>query len=300
MVRFLSDEHVHFLLRDPALAFAPPNGATDGEFETITAPANVSSAATDRHDIKTLKDDAQWLRRSANLNLVAALRIATLELQSRPNLHLMGPLSTQDATNLQSAAGIPNGQRTSFLADLGAGEALDADEISADFEKAESRKRRIFQMFLSERRHFAMSMDYLQSIRLYGRLPIFVIGAEKLVRLYKLKILPNAKDESVMFLSAYLRMATLSMTSLEAGLRSITDEALLLQDDTELDWLRTLLTEVIHSLSVIFQIVDSLDTGFPPSSVICQWFSLMETYSFFDTIQPVRPLPHHSILVHIG
>ncbi|KAG6101238.1 hypothetical protein E4U30_002682 [Claviceps sp. LM220 group G6] len=290
VVRFLSDEHVHFLLRDPALAFAPPNGATDGEFETITAPANVSSAATDRYDIKTLKDDAQWLRRSANLNLVAALRIVTLELQSRPNLHLMGPLSTQDATNLQSAAGIPTGQRTSFLADLGAGEALDADEISADFEKAESRKRRIFQMFLSERRHFAMAIDYLHSIRLFGRLPIFATGAEKLVRLYKLRTLPNAKDESVLFLSAYLRMATISMTSLEAGLRSITDETLLLQDDTELDWLRTLLTEVTHSLSVIFQIVDNLDTGFPPSSVICQWFSLMETYSFFDTIQPINEI----------
>ncbi|KAG5976794.1 hypothetical protein E4U55_007238 [Claviceps digitariae] len=288
VIKFLSDQYVHILLRDPAIAFAPPNDATDKDFETKTAPINVTSVATDRYDINLLKDDAQWLRRSAKLNLVAALRIAILELQSRPSLHLRGPLSTQDATNLQEAAGIQNGHKTSFMADLGAGLALDADEIATDFEKADSRKRRIFELFLSERRYFMMTMDYLQSIRLYGRLPIFANDGEKLARLYRLKALPNAKDESVPFLSAYLRTATLSMTTVEAGLRSITDEELILQEDIELEWLRTLLTEVIHSLSVIFQIVDSLGNGFPPSSVISQWFSLMEMYKFFDTMQPVN------------
>ncbi|KAG6038763.1 hypothetical protein E4U41_003719 [Claviceps citrina] len=288
VVRFLSDDYVHTLLKDPAVAFAPPNDATDKEFATKTASINVASVATERYGIDVLKDDAQWLRRSAKLNLVAALRIAMLELQSRPSLHLMGPLSTQDATNLQEAAGIQNGHRTSFLADLGAGVALDADEISTNFEKADSRKRRLFDIFLSERRYFLMTMDYLQSIRLYGRLPIFSIGDKKLVRLYRLKASPNVKDDSVSYLSAYLRTATSNMTSLEAGLRSITDDKMLLQDDVELDWLRTLLTEVVHSLSVVFQIVDSLGNDFPPSSVISQWFSLMDMYKFFDTIQPIN------------
>lgn len=278
-------------MKDPAIVFAPPNEATKKDFETRIAPANLISAATERHDTKSLQDDVEWLSRSAKLNLVAALRIAVLELQSRPSLHLIGPLSSQDATNLQEAAGIQNGHRASFMNDLGAGAALDADEISTDFEKADSRKRRLFDVFLSERRYYMMTMDYVQSIRLYGRLPIFALGCEKLVPLYKLQTSTNVKDESVSFLSAYLRTVTSSMTSLEAGLRSITDDKLILQDDIELNWLRTLLTEVIHSLSVVFQIVDSLGTDFPPSSVINQWFSLMDMYNFFDTIQPVRILP---------
>lgn len=278
-------------MKDPAIVFAPPNEATKKDFETRIAPANLISAATERHDTKSLQDDVEWLSRSAKLNLVAALRIAVLELQSRPSLHLIGPLSSQDATNLQEAAGIQNGHRASFMNDLGAGAALDADEISTDFEKADSRKRRLFDVFLSERRYYMMTMDYVQSIRLYGRLPIFALGCEKLVSLYKLQTSTNVKDESVSFLSAYLRTVTSSMTSLEAGLRSITDDKLILQDDIELNWLRTLLTEVIHSLSVVFQIVDSLGTDFPPSSVINQWFSLMDMYNFFDTIQPVRILP---------
>lgn len=288
MVNLLSDEYVHALLKDPATAFAPPNEATKKDFETKTAPINVTSASTERYDIKLLKEDAEWLSKSAKLNLVAALRIVVLEVQSRPNRHLLGQLSAQDATNLQEAAGLQNGQRTSFMSDFGAGNAIDADKISAEFDNDDSRKRRLFNIFLTERRYFVMTMDYLQSIRLYGRLPIFTSTTDKLAPLYKLRTSSNAKDESVSFLSAYLKVITSSMTSLEAGLKSVTDDAVLLRDDIELDWLATLLTEVIHSQSVVFQLVDTLGNDFPPSGVINQWFSLMDMYNFFDNIQPVR------------
>lgn len=288
VVNFLSDEYVHALLKDPAATFAPPNDAAKKDFETKTAPINVTSASTERYDIKLLKQDAEWLSKTAKLNLVAALRIAVLEVQSRPSRHLVGPLSSQDATNLQEAAGLQNGQRTSFMSDFGASNAEDADEISAEFDKPESRKRRLFDILLTERKYFMMTMDYLQSIRLYGRLPIFTTASDKFAPLYKLKTSTNTKDESVSFLSAYLRTITSSMSSLEAGLKSVTDDSVLLRDDVELDWLGTLLTEVIHSQSVVFQLVDSLGNDFPPSSVINQWFSLMDMYNFFDTIQPVR------------
>jgi nuclear pore complex protein Nup188 len=288
VVNFLSDDYVHALLKDPASAFAPPNDATEKDFETKTAPINVTAAASERYDVKLLKEEAKWLSKSAKLNLVAALRIAVLEVQSRPNRHLLGPLSSQDAANLQEAAGLQNGQRTSFMTEFGFGNAQDADEISAEFDKVDSRKRRLFDIFLTERRCFIMTMDYLQSIRLYGRLPIFTAANDKLAPLYKLKASPNAKDESVSFLSAYLRVIASSMTSVEAGLKSVTDDIVLLRDDVELVWLETLLTEVIHSQSVVFQLVDTLGNDFPPSSVINQWFSLMDLYNFFDTIQPVR------------
>ncbi|KID73214.1 Nucleoporin NUP188 [Metarhizium brunneum] len=288
VVNFLSDDYVHALLKDPSAAFAPPSEAARKDFETKTAPINVTSASTERYDINLLKQDAEWLSRSAKLNLVASLRIAALEVQSRPNRHLLGPLSSQDATNLQEAAGLQNGRGATFMSDFGAGNAQDADEISAEFDAAESRKRRLFSMFLTERRYFIMTMDYLQSIRLYGRLPIFTPVSDKLAALYKLKASPNTKDESVSFLSAYLKVITSSMTSLEAGLKSVTDESILMKEDIELDWLGTLLTEIIHSQSVVFQLVDSLGNDFPPSSVINQWFSLMDLYNFFDTLQPIN------------
>ncbi|KAK2606003.1 hypothetical protein QQS21_003629 [Conoideocrella luteorostrata] len=288
IISFISDEYIHTILKDPAIAFAPPSDASQKDFETKIAPINVTSASADKYDIKLLKEDAQWLSKSAKLNLVAALRIAVLELQFRPSLHLVGPLSSQDAKNLQEAAGIQKGQRTSFMTDLGPGAALDADEIISEFEKPDSRRQRLFDIFLSERQYLMMTMGYLQSIRLYGRLPIFARDGDKLAPFYRLKISPNLKDESVSFLSGYLKIVTTCMASLEAGLISITDDGLLLRDEIELNWLRTLLTEVIHSLSVVFQVVDSLGNDFPPSSVINQWFSLMDMYNFFDTIQPIN------------
>ncbi|KMQ81421.1 pom34-binding nucleoporin component, partial [Lasius niger] len=100
---FLADEYVHTLLKAPATAFAPPDEATSKDFEAKTAVVNVSAALTDTCDAETIKKDAQWLSTNAKVNLVAALRIAVIEIQSRASRHLMGPLSSQDITNLQEA-----------------------------------------------------------------------------------------------------------------------------------------------------------------------------------------------------
>ncbi|KAF4507481.1 hypothetical protein G6O67_003973 [Ophiocordyceps sinensis] len=287
VVGFLADEHVHSLLRDPSAVFAPPNDAFQKDFETKTAPVNVTSASD--HDVKTFKADAEWLSQNAKINPVAALRVVIVEAQSRPFRHLMGPLSSQDAANLQEAAGLQNGQGASFLSDLGASSALDSDEIAADFESADSRKRRLFDTLLAERRSFLMTMDHMHSVKLYGRLPVSAVIDENLALLYKLKGAADANDDTASLLSAYLKIVSGCMGSIETGLRSLTDESLLLLDHIELDWLRSLLTETIHALSVVFQIVDSLGDDFPPSGAINQWFSLMDLYNFFDSIQPIHP-----------
>ena len=292
IVKFLADEYVHGLVKDPSVAFAPPSDSTKKDFETKTAPINVTSASADRHDIKSLKEDAEWLSKSAKLNLVSALRIAALEVISSPAQHLRSPLSSQDATNLQEAAGLQDGQSTSFVTELGAGAALDADEISAKFEAKDAKRTRLFNIFLTERRYFMLAMDNLQSLRLYNRLPTLALGdSDKLAALYSMKPSSHRKDESVSHLSSYLKIVTNSMSSLEAGLKSVSDESILLQEDIELNWLNTLLTETTHALSVVFQLADSLGGDFPPSSAINQWFALMEAYNFFDTINPVSTSP---------
>ncbi|RFU75952.1 hypothetical protein TARUN_6292 [Trichoderma arundinaceum] len=288
ITKFFDDDYVRGLLSDPSTAFAPPDEATNKDFEAKTAPIHVTSASTDRYDINTFKDDAKWLSRNAKVNLVAALRVVIIEYQSRSSRHLLGPLSSHDAANLQEAAGLQNGQGSAFLSDMGASAALDADEISAEFEKSESRRRRLFDTLLTERRFFIMAADYATSIKLYQRLPIFAPGDDSIADLYKLKLSAQPRDEMEALLPAYLDVVSSCMSGIEAGMKAFTDEALLLNDEVELDWLRSLLTEVVHSLSVVLQLVDSYGSDFPPSSVINQWFSLMEIYGFFDSIQPIN------------
>ena len=284
VTEFLEDEYVHGLLKEPVTAFAPPNEAAKKDFETKTAPINVPPGPDHRFDIETIKKDAEWLGKNARINLVAALRVVVVEHQSRSSRHLKGPLSSQDATNLQEAAGLSNGQGSAFVSDLGASSALDAEEIWAEFEKPESRQRRLFDTYLTERRYFMMAADYALSIMLYERLPTFSKTNVDLAKTYRLKL--QSREDAEPLLPAYFEVLISSMRSIESGLRAVTDENWV-TEDVELDYLRTLLTETVHALSVAFQVIDSFGSDFAPSSAVNQWFSLMDIYRFFDSVQPV-------------
>lgn len=286
-------------MKHPANAFSPPDDATKKDFDTKTAPINVTSSSTESIDVKQLKEDAEWLSKNAKINLVAALRVTVVEHQSRPARHLLGPLSSQDATNLHEAAGLKDGQGAAFLSDLGAGAALDADEIAAEFEKPDARRLRLFETLLSERRCFAMSIDYANSIKLFGQLPIYAPGTQELEASFKLNKRP-AKEEIEALLPAYFKLLTDCAGRIEAGMAAVTDDQLLLAEKIEIDWLRTLLTEMIHAMSVILQLVESFGTEFAPPSTVTQWFSLMEVYNFFDSIQPVRDPSFETVFINIA
>ncbi|KAF4595661.1 Nup188p-like protein [Ophiocordyceps camponoti-floridani] len=283
LLQFLSDEFVLNLLKDPSTAFAPHNEASEADFKTKTAPVNVSE---DGFDIETIKSDAKWLSKTAKINLVAALRVVVIEIQSRPLRHLMGPLSSQDASNLQEAAGLQNSQGSTFLYDLGAASTLDVDEISANFDKPESRKSRLIDTLWTERRSFMMAADYMLSLKLYRRLPILTSVDCDLAGLYHLE---PTTDDVASLLAAYLKVVSDCMGSIEAGLASLTDDALLMVQEVELEWIGSLLIETIHAMSVVFQLADSLENEFPPPDAINQWFSLMEVYGFFGSVQPIHP-----------
>ncbi|KAJ6783664.1 hypothetical protein PWT90_06734 [Aphanocladium album] len=284
---FFSDEYVHGLLKNPIAAFSPPDDASKKDFETKTAPINVTSASTHRFDIKILKEDAEWLSKNAKTNLVAALRVVIAEHQSRSSRHLTGPLSSQDATNLHEAAGLKDGQSAAFLSDLGSAAALDADEISTAFEKQDSRRTRLFETLLSERRHYMMAIDYVNSVKLFGRLPMYAPDNETISESFKFGARPT-KEQIEALLPAYFKVLTDCTGRIESGLLATTDDALLSNDKTEIEWLRTLFTEIVHALSVIFQLVDSLGDEFAPPSSVTQWFSLMEMYNFFESVQPIH------------
>lgn len=288
ITKFFADEFVQGLLKSPNSAFSSPNEATKKDFETKTAPINVASAAANKADIKVLKEDAEWLSKNAKINLVAALRVVVVEHQSRATRHLLGPLSSQDATNLQEAAGLKDGQGAAFLSNIGAASPQDADEIAAEFEKEESRRRRLFETLLAERRYFMMAMDYANTLKLFAKYPFHFDGSDDLFDLFGFKKSSNQKEEIESLLPVYLETFTRCTKGIESGLNALTDDKLLATELFEIDYLRTLLTEATHTLSVIFQLVESLDVHFAPASVVSQWFSLMEVYNFFDSIQPIH------------
>ncbi|EEY20570.1 conserved hypothetical protein [Verticillium alfalfae VaMs.102] len=278
--KFLKDEHVRSLLQDPATAFSPSNDATKKQFETTTTAINVTPTPNGKYDIGTIKGDAAWFSKAGNVNLVAALRIVVLEFQARPAAHLAGPLSTQDAVNLQEAAGVSNSQSSSLVPISGA--TMDADAIWAAFDKEEAKRLRIFQTYLSERRFLAMAADLTHGETLRHQ-PKAITGTEEAIEA-TYPVLP-AEDLTKLaenLISTNLKWIARTVESLGNGFERETDDKSILIDEIEVEWQRTLLTEIAHALATIFQALDSHGDLFAAPSSVLEWFTLMESCVFFE------------------
>lgn len=288
VTKFLEDDHVRSLLRDPSLAFTAPSDATKSDFETRTAANQVTPTKNEHYDTDVIKADATWLSKAANINLVSALRIVIVEFQSRPATQLTGPLSAQDAINLQEALGVSNAQSSSLAAILGA--TRDADAIWADFGTEEARRLRIFQTYLAERRYLAMTVDLIHGETLCGEMKRITSGQHNLSE----PSYPSLEDQSnsdEVLVSNNMKMVTRIIESMANGYKKDINDKSLQTEDAELDWQRTLLTELVHALSVIFQTFDHASDFFAAPETVMEWFSLMETYVFLSGIVVVRAAP---------
>jgi nuclear pore complex protein Nup188 len=293
---FLEDEYVHELFKAPIAVFSPPDQATNAGFETRTAAIHITPTPNDKYEIKIIKEDASWLSKTADINLVAALRVVVVEFQTRAESHLRTPLSTQDTVNLQEAAGSNGAQASNGLLALGLGPAVDAEAILKEFESDSARRRRLFATYLEERRYYMMSADYIRSIIRYGRLPTFApVSTSDLGKLYHLHFdaLEHRKAFPTLF-QAYKAVLERAIEALQTSLSSVTKDEIVLTPEIDAEYNNTMLIEAAHALSVIFQDLDSAGESFAPSGVVMAWFKLMAGYGFLDGLDPVSlpPYPH--------
>ncbi|KAK4123921.1 hypothetical protein N657DRAFT_433917 [Parathielavia appendiculata] len=286
---FLRDGYVHQLLRKPTRTFAPPTNQSKLDFETKSGAINVVQSPNDPYDLDTVKDDARWLSKNANINEVAALRIVLVEYQSRAHSHLTGPLSTQDVANIQEAAGVGDAQATAILALLSVTTAVDAESTWANFESDTKRRQRLLATYLSERRSFLAAADALLAFLLHS--PSSGTGSElDPLRGSVLKEAfgfdeSSAKPEtSRLYALAPTYLGTLEdcFNRTQAAPESL--DRGMLDDQFEVDWIRTALTEAIHAMSLAFQILDLRSSMFAAPEIVTQWFALMDACEFFEPV----------------
>lgn len=277
------------LVKNPAKTFAANADSASTDFETKTSAIHITPSSNGRYDVKTLKEDAQWLAKNAKLNLVAALRIALIESQSRPAAHLAGQLSLQDELNLRDAAG-ENEAQSSSLAIAGDAESTDADTLWEKFQKEESRRVRIFKTYLSERRSFMLTVNHIHSLIFYGNLPITTDATlEKLGQRYNLPKPVSGQDdiegrrafvESTAV--AYLDMLVNVTEEFATPLDDVTDDPAVAIEDVAIEWTRTSLDQAVNAASVVFQALDFMDTAMVDPQLVARWFSMMKDHSFFS------------------
>lgn len=287
IARFLQDPYVHGLIKTPSKAFDKPSPQTKSAFETKTAAINVTPTSNDKYDIKMIKEDALWLSKSADINEVDALRIAVIEFQARPQSHLSGALSTQDAINIQQAVGADGTQANALLAFVNAAETGDAEKIWTEFNTETTRRRRLTEFYLSERRHFTLFLDgFLDLIlgeysgqmnpralddKIYQQLQKATFG-DKAPR----DVRNVAREE---LLTTYLAALPECLVRAEKG-----PDGLLTSVDLELEWLRTAVTETLHLIAAIFQLVDLFEY-FCPATIVSTWFKFADSCGFMDRVQ---------------
>ncbi|KAI0123885.1 nucleoporin subcomplex protein binding to Pom34-domain-containing protein [Xylariales sp. AK1849] len=299
IVDFLTNPTVQAFFTKPATVFEGDTEPHKQAFETRTSAVQVTPTPNDKYDIRTIKEDSIWLSKNARINLVAALRVVVIEFQSQARSQLTGPISSQDVANLQEAAGATTDAPTSnILPGLNTAGMRDAIEIQTDFEKDGSRKRRIFQTYLAERRYFAATTDYLFTLMLHGQLSSSPATKsmtqirDSLLEAYGLTSLTSQSEAPARtyhaLVSQYFTITADSVKNCE-GMPPPIDRDM---HDVDMlnEWMKTSLTEAIHAMTVAFQLLDLSRQVLAPADLLKQWFQFVGDTCFLDMLGAVDSL----------
>ncbi|TGJ81663.1 hypothetical protein E0Z10_g7100 [Xylaria hypoxylon] len=306
VIDFFNDPLVQSFFTSPGSAFEPSTDKSQhhATFEKKTAAIHVTPTPNEKYDINAIKADAVWLSKNARINEVAALRIVVVEYQSRPTSQLLGPISNQDVASLRAAAGAGNTQASNIIPGLSLTATLDASEIQADFDKPESRRQRIFRTYLSERRYYAATNECIFTLMLQERLPTSSATEasnsirKSLLDVYGISSKQPQKPTADIptktchaLIAQYLSLLPDCIRQAGANLESVVEDKELLTEDNRELWMHTSLTEMLHRMTILFQLLDQSSDSFVSDTVAKQWFSLVNDLTFLNRL----PQFHQSI-----
>lgn len=268
-------------------------------FETKTSAINVPPSNDGQYDVKQLKDDTIWLSKEANIDEMAALRIAMLEWQMRSSVQLLqGNIADVLAqTNIMARSGNPQTARPSPWSSVLAKSSRLEEGGPCTFDSLESRQKRLLEVYLSERRFIIKTSEYVVS---RARCQASHEDSERprdkaLARLGWVQeigdaILADWKVDSVSskggknhIVSAVDALQTRA-TGLEQGIGWFNDQGV--QEDIEAAWASNQILEMIHIMEIILVLLDS-STQLTRSDALVSWFRFMSRYGFFEVFEPV-------------
>ncbi|KAL8786877.1 MAG: hypothetical protein Q9213_002508 [Squamulea squamosa] len=293
--RHLTDSQTIELLRTTLLPPPPPTAQTKSTFDTRTSAINVVPSAHGRFDIKQIQNDTLWLSAKATIDEVAALRIVTLEWQTRPAFQLQ---TCNPVDALPSFARSING--STFQPALSAvrwtpGQLPD-DAITRDvIHSEEARRKRLFSVYLAERRYRIKTCSYLVSNAHVGSdnggtktnqqfcaLPHWAkeVGHDILnswdVPGFFRKTGKNVLGSGIGVLRARIK-------DLEEGCGWFSGSDF--QELVEVEWYQNQILDMVAILDIILNVLVTQDR-LPQAGLVLSWFTLMNDYGFFEVFEP--------------
>lgn len=290
--KFLEDPDVLNLLSNPFEAYPAPSSQTKATFETRTSAINATPSSTAQYDIKEVKEDALWLSKTAQIDEVSALRITVEECQSRATAQLQGPFSEEELASIREAAGESKYSSPIPVSLLSQG--VDAEAIKKEFDNQHSRRERILQTYLSERRNFLKCGEHLlhacfsnpESLAENGKgkgpqvAPSWIIERGRALA-SQLEL--NGGDK---FSLRCIKFIDTKIKSIENGSGWFSEDGG--RENVEIAWIQTQIVEATHSMEILWHFLVYV-IGFPSSQVALGWFRLQQSFGFFNTFSMEEP-----------
>ena len=266
----------------PFNAFSTPTPQTKAAFETLTAAIHLTPKNSDKYDGEQLKQDVLWLSQAANIDEISALRIVVIELQSRAEAQLSSGLSEEESANLQEVVGTPADALSASLPPL---------STVGTFDSTSGRRARLARLYLSERRHLLKVTEILVRTALSkgtfadrkGKRKATLDWVEGLG-----KTILNARCSASAWGDSYEPFMAECIDALRDRIKALQGGSTMLADqsedtDIELEWGKCLLLEMIHTLQLMFFMVNSLES-LPSSAFLRAWLRFVGEYGFFDKL----------------
>lgn len=281
------------MLAQPFDVFLEPSPQTKRAFETRTSAINVTPSSNTKYDIKQIKEDALWLSKVAKLNEISALRIVVEECQSRAAAQLLGPFSEEELVGIREAAG--NSRYSSPIPLSLLSQAVDPAAIQKDFEKEGNRRSRVLRTYLSERRHFFKCTERLLHAAYYS-VDLSRDESKGKEPEVALSWLARAGDSLYDKIPRGTEPALIvkAIAAIENNIRSIETGSGWSSEchggeELELDWLQNQITETIHIMEFIWNLMIYAVEA-PSSDMVLAWFRLQQSCKFFNSFEMVRGL----------
>ncbi|KAF2725781.1 hypothetical protein K431DRAFT_280497 [Polychaeton citri CBS 116435] len=283
---FLTSEETLSILKHSLQPFGQPSEKSKNDFETKTAPIHVGQSQNGGYHLEQLKDDALWLSKELGVEELVGLRTALLEWQQRPADELL------DSGLEPSQSGTLSIIRGSFGSSV-LGQSLAPPQLpSQAYDSGDLRHSRQLEIFLQERTYIrklgvALVERHVHSITFSSK------AHESWLDSLSSKVAPAQEASS----SQTREHLLLCISSIDDGVRSIDDftqrpgqfrpiEGIPESIGRHTGYVDAATADMISQLRMLVAHVHMQKTMLS-SSVILEWFRLVDRLSFSEEFAPL-------------
>ncbi|KAF2169905.1 hypothetical protein M409DRAFT_64877 [Zasmidium cellare ATCC 36951] len=289
--QFLADNDTVALLSNALHPFPGPSQKSMQELDTRTAPINVSQNSNGHYKLDEIKADTKWLAKEMQVDELVALRMAVIEWQERAADQLlntsMNPPSASSGPVVLSSSALG---KSSF--NFAASTTGHSSRPALDFANEDIRRRRLVDVYLSEKNHLLKLSTDLVTRSAVGKSDIQGqhVGSlqEHTKRTWMDDLATNVFEKlcSSGQRAEHEAFCTKTVESIGSLLDTVRDTKKWpkrFQDNSEEAqvYLASVYTELVALLRLLLANLYALD-GIPSAPLIRKWYSTMDNCDYLN------------------